>query len=369
MIDMLFAAATASFAALLTTPAPPVINIPAPVPVAREQSVAMLKPTGARCSDGALDISAAQRPAVQLLWSRNQATEAPIVLSFRIDEDGRVLGLKREPNGYGAFPDLSPSLAASRFPKATPRNSCSISYSREQTSMADAQTYDLIAYSLRASSRPPKELFDRLQPEGSDCYPKRPAVLLQAYPEFDKIPATAGRMDWSMVKFDVDGNGKPMAIGIHATSGNKALDKASTDAIAKSRYAKGAKKGCLYPYWRAAGPVTAPESPEIAAYRGNEGKCPVEVEWKSKPALVYPDNFQRRGVEGWAIVAFDVAPWGATGNVKLVSAEPAAEFGEAALNIVRAATVAGSEQGYSGCFEKVRYVMAKKPSDGAVTAD
>lgn len=364
MIDMLFAAATAPFAALLTTPAPPVINIPAPEAAAREQSVVMLKPTDGRCSDGALDISAVQRPAVQLLWLRNQVTGTPIVLNFRIDEDGRVLGLKREPNGYGVFPDLSPSLAASRFPKGAPRNGCSISYSRSQTSIADAQADDLIAYSLRASPRPPKELFDRLNPVGSDCYPRRPPVLLQAYPEFDKIPATAGRTDWSMVKFDLDGDGKPVAIRIYATGGNQALDKASIDAIAKSRYAKGAKKGCLYPYWRAAGPVAAPESPETAAYRGAEGNCPVDVDWKSKPILVYPDNFRRRGVEGWAIVAFDVAPWGATGNVKLVAAEPAAEFGEAALNIVRGATVANSAQGYSGCFEKVRYVMnAKRPDN------
>lgn len=365
MIDMLFATA---IAALVSTPAPPVIDIPSPVAPPREQSVAVLKPTDARCADGPLDISAVQRPAVQLLWSWNQAAETPIVLTFRIDESGRVLGLKREPNGYGVLPDLSPSVAASRFPSGKPRQGCSISYSREQASIADAQTDDLIAYSLAATPRPPKELFDRLHLEGSDCYPQRPAVLLQAYPEFDTIPATSGRTDWSMVKFDIDDAGKPVAIGIHATSGNKALDKASVDAIAKSRYAKGAKKGCLYPYWRAAGKVAAPESPELAAYRGAEGKCPAQVEWKSKPALVYPDAFRRRGVEGWAIIAFDVAPWGATGNVKLVAAEPAVEFGEAARNIVAGATVASSEQGYSGCFEKVRYVMnTKRPDDDVPT--
>jgi hypothetical protein len=361
MIDMLFTAATA---VLVTTPPPPVIITPSPVAAVREQSVAVLRPTDARCDDGPLDISTVKRPAVQLLWSRNQVAETPTVLSFRIDENGRVLGLKREPNGYGVLPDLSPSLAASRFPSGRARNGCSISYSREHSSIADAQTDDLIAYSLAATPRPPKELFDRLNPEGSDCYPKRPAVLLQAYPEFDKIPATAGRMDWSMVKFDIDDNGKPVAIGIHATSGNMTLDKASVDAIAKSRYAKGARKGCLYPYWRGAGPVAAPESPDLAAFRDGEGNCPAEVEWKTKPALVYPDAFRRRGVEGWAIVAFDVAPWGATGNVKLVAAEPAVEFGEAARNIVAGATVASPEQGYSDCFEKVRYVMnSKRPDD------
>lgn len=369
MIDMLFAAATAAAPLVQTVYAPPpVIITPSPVAAAREQSVAVLRPTDARCADGALDVSAVRKPSVQLLWSRNQAAETPILVTFRIDGNGKVLGVKREPNGYGLLPDLSPSLAASRFPSGKARNKCSISYAREQTSIANAQIDDLIAYSLAATPRPPKELFDRLNPEGSDCYPRRPPVLLQAYPEFDKIPATAGRTDWSMVKFDIDDAGKPVTIGIHATSGNRALDKASLDAISNSRYAKGAKKGCLYPYWRAAGAVAAPESPEAEAYRGGEGKCPAKVEWKSKPALAYPDNFRRRGVEGWAIVAFDVAPWGATGNVKLVAAEPAAEFGEAALNVVRSATVAGSAQGYSGCFEKVSYVMnTKRPDDEVMT--
>jgi Gram-negative bacterial TonB protein C-terminal len=368
MIEMLFAAAISPFAAVATTPPPPVVIVSPPTSNPRQQSVAVLKPVDGRCDDGALDISAVEKPAVQLLWTPNQPAEMPITLSFRIDESGRVLGLKREPAGYGVFPDLSPSLAATRFASGKARYGCSIRYSREQTSIAEANADDLIAYSLVTRPRPPRELFDRLSPKGSDCYPKRPAVLLQAYPEFDRIPATAGRTDWSMVKFDIDNSGKPVAVGIHATSGNKALDKASIGAIAKSRYAKGAKKGCLYPYWRAPEPVAAPESPEISAYSGGQGQCPVDVEWTSKPALVYPDNFRRRAIEGWAIVAFDVAPWGATGNVKLVAAEPATEFGDVALNIVRGATVATTEKGYSGCFEKIRYVMKpQRSSDDEIT--
>jgi Gram-negative bacterial TonB protein C-terminal len=273
-----------------------------------------------------------------------------------------VLGLKREPAGFGTLPDLSPSLAASRFPVGKPRMGCSISYNREQVSIADAPLDKLIAYSLRATPRPPKEVFDRFHPQGSDCYPKRPAVLLQAYPEFNRIAATEGRLEWSMVKFDIDDGGKPFAIGIYATSGNKTLEKASVNAIAKSRYAKGRRSGCLYSYRRAAGKIAAPESPETAAYKSGDGKCPTEIEWKTKPALVYPDNFRRRGIEGWAIIAFDVAPWGAIGNVTLVAAEPAAEFGDAARNIVAGGTVATTGQGYSGCFEKVRFVIGGKPS-------
>ena len=34
-----------------------------------------------------------------------------------------------------------------------------------------------------------------------------------------------------------------------------------------------------------------------------------------------------RAIEGWAVIAFDVAPWGGTGNVRVVASEPAADFG------------------------------------------
>jgi TonB family protein len=291
-----------------------------------------------------------------------------ITMRFRIDETGRVLGLKRNPSGYRLMADLAPSLAASKFAPGAPRNDCSIVYEQKRTSIADADLPEIINYSITPPRRAPKELFDRITPAGADCNVQRPAVLLRAYPDFDSIPATVGRMDWSMVKFDIAASGKPVKLSVYATTGNKALDKASIEAVAKSRFAKGGKQGCLYPYWRRGGTLEAPPSKELTAYRSEDSTCRQTVDWKFQPPLVYPDNFRRRDIEGWAVISFDVAPWGATGNVKIVAAEPAEEFGEAARQIVVGSLKEPSGQGFSNCVTRVRYeIAANIPEAGATT--
>lgn len=351
---MLFGAAIAPFFALVSTPPPPVV-----VTVPSQQSLLVLKPSEAKCSDGPLDLSLIENPAVQLAWSTNSENDRPVVYGFRIDENGRALGIK--PDGaitaYLPTADVAPSLAASQFPAGKARLSCSVTYIPERSKIADADRSTLIEYSIFAAGRPPKEIFDRLTPEGSTCSDQRPSVLLRAYPDFKALPSAPGRRHWSMVQFDIDASGKPASISTSATSGSKALDKASIDAISKSRFSKGKKTGCLYPYWQRGPKLVAPESPGLDAYRKDDEKCPANIKWETKPALGYPDNFRRRSVEGWAIVAFDVAPWGATGNVEIVAAEPAMEFAQAGLNLVRAAKVANAGQGYSRCMEMMRFVM------------
>lgn len=57
------------------------------------------------------------------------------------------------------------------------------------------------------------------------------------------------------------------------------------------------------------------------------------------------------------MIAFDVAPWGQTGNVRVLAAEPAAEFGDAAQQIIRGAVKPPSPTGYTGCVERVRYII------------
>lgn len=256
--------------------------------------------------------------------------------------------------------DLAPSLAGSLFASNARREGCFIVYQPKRSSIADADLHDLIGYSISAQSRPPKELFDRIAPAGSDCNIRRPAILLRAFPDFEKIPVTAGRSDWSMVQFDIDAAGKPMGLRTYGTTGNKALDKASFKAVAQSRFTTGAKQGCIYPYWLRGDTLTAPESKEIAAYRSEDSDCPETVEWKLQPTLMYPENFWWRCIEGWAVIAFDLAPWGAVGNAKVVAAEPAAEFGEAAERIVFGSAAIPSKQGYSNCIVRVLYAMQKR---------
>lgn len=335
---------------------------------ARRQAVVVMQPMSGRCGDAPLDISRVQTPMADLVWTGSNSDQ-PVQLRFRIDVNGRPLGIMRDPAGYGAMADLAPSLAASRFEPNAIRDECVIVYQTKRSSIVDADIHALIGYSIFAQSRPPKELFERVAPKGSDCSTRQSAVLLRAIPDFEKIPATPGRSNWSMVQFDINDAGKPVRLRIYETTGNKALDKASLNAVAQSRFAKGAKQGCLYPYTRHSGKLIAPESKELDVYRYEDSNCPQAVEWKSQPTLIYPENFRRRDIEGWAVIAFDLAPWGAVGNTKVVAAEPAAEFGEAAQRIVSASTTAPSMQGYSNCVVRVRYAMQKQDRDTQLKVD
>lgn len=335
---------------------------------ARRQAVVVMQPMSGRCGEEPLDISRVQTPMADLVWTGSNASQ-PVQLRFRIDESGRPLGITRDPVGYGMMADLTPSLAASRFTPNAIRDECVIVYEPKHSSIADADLHDLIRYSIFAQSRPPKELFDRIVPAGSDCNSQRPAVLLRAFPDFEKIPATAGRSDWSMVQFDIDAAGKPVGLRIYGTTGNKVLDKASLNAVAQSRFAKAVKQGCLYPYTRRGGTLAAPEGKELDAYRPEDSNCLQTVAWKSQPALVYPESFRQRDIEGWAVIAFDLAPWGEVGNAKVLAAEPAAEFGDAAQRIVLGSATAPSKQGYRNCVVRVRYTMQKQVRDAQLNVD
>jgi len=366
----LFLAMVAPAITISPSPAPsPIVTTVSPIERStRRQTVLVMVPMSGRCGDDLLDISRVQTPMADLVWSSSDADQ-PVNVRFRIDENGRPFGITGDPVGYGVMADLTPSLAASQFAPNSRREGCTIVYQPKRSSIAEADIHDLIGYAIFAKTRPPKELFERIAPAGSDCNTQRPAYLLRASPDFEKIPATTGRSDWSMVQFDIDDVGKPVRLRIYGTTGNVALDKASLKAMAQSRFTKGARQGCLYPYWRRSGTLTAPESKEIAAYRPEDSDCLQAVEWKSQPTLVYPENFRRRYIEGWAVIAFDLAPWGAVGNAKVVAAEPAAEFGEAAQRIVLGSATAASKQGYRNCVVKVRYAMQKQDRAAQVNFD
>jgi TonB family protein len=85
------------------------------------------------------------------------------------------------------------------------------------------------------------------------------------------------------------------------------------------------------------------------------------------PRLQFPAGFVQRRIEGWAIIAYDVAPWGEIGNVRVLRAEPADAFGYQARDIVRNARQGSSPTGRSGCVDLVRFVMPNKGQEPAAT--
>jgi TonB family protein len=203
-------------------------------------------------------------------------------------------------------------------------------------------------------------IFDRTKPPGSTCFDDpRLNVRLRAYPAFEEIAQAPGTLSFSFIGFDLDSAGRPRNVRLLGSAGNSELDRQSLDAVRRSRFSPIAERGCTYPYWRRqTEPLQAPESPSPDSYRPDTASCPKDGSvWAYMPPLSFPHEFERRGIEGWAMLKFDVAPWGGIGNVRVLAAEPAQRFGQEAAQIVGSARKPPSEQGYTGCVTRVLFRM------------
>jgi TonB family protein len=301
---------------------------------------------------------------------------APYVVQFRIAADGRPLSIRPAPREL-AFPyvttdDLQPAVAAVRFAPGAARGSCAVTFDAIATPVEQAPIELLYRYTALPHERAPgEEVVDRrIREEAPGCFTgKPPAVLLRGYPDFDRIPQPQGAVSMTMVGFDIDRRGRPVAIRTLTSDGNVALDTAGRAAVAQSRFAAGAARtGCTYPYYRRqAQPMVSPQLPDTATFRPEGSTCDTLAGgWTLPPRLIFPEPFRRRAIEGVAVVRYDVAPWGQTGNAVILASEPAASFGVEALRIVQQSKRVPSVNGASGCVERVVFKLPESmvaPSD------
>lgn len=350
--------------ALAVTPTPPPTFQISQPSVRPPRTLVSYIPETARC--GAIELGLADVSKTQIFLGWQNAPNAPVMVQFRIDENGRPLGIKREVGSNASIgaDDVTAALAASRFATGKAQFGCSIKYIAKATDISEAALADVFEYTVFPTNGRNQAVVDRVKPVGSDCFGAGPETLLRAYPEFKKTVAAAGRFDWSMTQFDIDHDGKPVAAKTIAGSGNRSLDQASVAAVNKSRFGTAAKKVCLYPYWRAPDKLAAVEMLANDAFRSDDADCPHDVKWATRDAATYPYRFKRRNIEGWATIVFDVAPWGGTGNVRIAASEPAMEFGEAAAAVIKLRKVENGGQAMVGCVERVRFVMDPNRPEG-----
>jgi len=318
----------------------------------------------ARCGGEPVAAKILRTPANALVASHMPTALQPIMVEFRLDASGRPLSIRRTGTGFSAFSDdVLPALAASTFEVAGQRSGCLITYRPQQSAYADAPVAALIDYSLRPTAgQLPRAAWARIEGEGANCADEpRPQLLRRTYPDFKQIAGSAGNRDWAMVRYDLDASGRPVDARIEHDSGNAELNRASVQAVRDSRFYDGARTGCTYPYWRNPEILAAPEAPQVASFRSSDATCPLHEPWQNQLSLTFPPAFRQRAIEGWAVIGFDTAPWGATGNVRVLASEPAAEFGDRAAGIVRAGRKAENRQGYVGCVVLVRFKMSQEP--------
>ena len=286
-----------------------------------------------------------------------------MTLDFRIDAAGRPLSIVRRTTSENSYvpdsQDVMPAFAASRFAAGAERAGCTVTFTASLIPVAAAPLVDVMAYAVFPISGRAKAIGDRLRAAGSDCFDPAPAVLLRAFPAFKRLPEQPGYPSWSMTGYDLDAAGKPVRVRTLAGSGRPELDAASREAVARSRFERGARAGCSYPYYKTATLLSPPVPPEEDAVRPTGATCPRDHVWDRKPVLCYPSSYSRRSIEGWAMIAYDVAPWGQTGNVRVLQSEPTAEFGDAAMQMIRNATFKPGGGGYVGCVDRVLYMMRK----------
>jgi TonB family protein len=311
----------------------------------------------------------AAMPSVQFAFSRASTIIPSVKLAFSISADGRPIDIHRvdEDDRTQRFgvdtTDIEPALATWQFADGAPRSQCTVTFAALDQPLDQAPRVSVIRAYLaqRGESSLRRQLFDQLRPIDADCYsPHWPEALVHVNPDFRTIPQRPGTSSFTMVAFDLDRHGRPVDVHVDTSGGNKVLDARSVEAVRRSRFASGARYGCLYPYWRrATDPIPAPPPPDVAAYRPSDADCEGHHEWARYPVLTYPQAFNRRNVEGWAIVRYDVAPWGELGNIQVLASEPADGFGQQAIEVMRSAMKAPIKRGLYGCVQLVKFKMAK----------
>lgn len=325
-------------------------------------------PGQAECDGGAAVPVRAESPFPAYAMGAPGLKPMSATVMFDIDVEGRPVRIVRQqtpltpPYLYAPSEDVLPAFTAWRFAAGQPRTGCRVRFEAMATAAAEAPVTLVRRYYVAPHQRRGDQaaLFRRIHPADTDCIESgTPRIRLRAFPAFEDIPQAPGTWSYSMTTFDIDRSGKPVRVRLTESAGNSALDRASVAAVRRSRFAPEARRGCTYPYHRSATEaLVAPAMPEKARYVPQGARCPDrDTGWTFMPALSFPAGFERRRIEGWAIIGYDVASWGMIGNVRVLAAEPAAAFGEEAARIVEASRQAASPAGRTGCVDVVRFVM------------
>lgn len=349
---------------------PPPIQVLPAGPV--ERQVLDWQPGAVTCGDSgdrpaniaALDLVAPYPQALVLA-----VPPAPMIVSFDIAADGRAFNIRPAAGQRSRFDtrDIMPALRASRFATGAEQRGCRITYTPQLQPLATADLRTIARLGASPGNRLDKAGWQQIAPGNCREQPSA-APLLRAYPDRRKLTPIAGDRVWTYVRYDIDAGGKPVGIATAISSGDAALDAEVRTAVSKGRFAGGPRTGCGISWRTAPASVAAPPLPEGSESAGNTA-CEIPDRWERKPVLTYPEPYRQRAIEGWAVVRYDVAPWGELGEIKVLAAEPSSDFGEAAVNVLRRARFKPPAAGLTGCVDRVRFAIRADEGDAPADDD
>ncbi|HEV7289312.1 TonB family protein [Sphingomonas sp.] len=373
---MLMLLAAAAQTATIAVPSPPPprspthLAAPSVVHLEARQHLVDYEGATAQCGGRVVAPLAAVAPFTQVARIGIDPPRA-YEMTFTIGDDGRPLGITQRvaasgPRGYVPGTDLAPALSLWRFPASAAGAACTMTFTGRSVPFDRAAPADLYRVAALRMANPSEfqMVMQQIRKSGDCAGAGRPRMLLRAFIDDRRIPQTPGVPSYAVASFDVDADGVPHNPGIVASDGNRVLEAAASDAAGRSRYVGNAPRTrCTIPFVRGAvDPVPAPPMPPKSDYPA--GTCPEVIRWARPLTQQFPDAFRRRAIEGWAIVRYDLAPWGATGAVTVLASEPAAEFGEQARRMIIAASAEPAPSGAQGCIARVHYRMTGTDDGG-----
>lgn len=301
--------------------------------------------------------------------SSRQAVDGETRLAFSIDPDGRTRDIRLDQGMAPVPPILVPgydqsedqaTLAAWRFPPVAAKD-CRLTIVRRAVPIAYAPPAAVAQLAASAGGRNARSVIKtRFAQPGDDC-DSPPPLLNASYPDRRKGSTPPGGVSWVMIRWDILPDGRTGNIETLASSGDQVFEAESRRAVGETRFVDGSPRtGCVSPFSRTGDDLTDTPQPEPTDDVLKD--CPADVRARFTPGrLTYPDAFRRRGIEGWAIVRYDIASWGQVGAVSVLEAQPAAAFGNAARQVISSGQ---ATPGFTGAVRCTDRIIFRMPRDG-----
>ena len=360
------------------------VSVPPPLPPisratrrsARNRlAIISFMPNAVRCNGEQVHPIFAPRPKPSALSSyvlssrrwRNKASDFDI--GFTITKTGRTRAIEKPilTRARAALreSDVAPALATWKFAPTKSERKCILNVKITAKPLDTAAPSDIYrSWALRSTSnaRLRKLLFNKIVPANSNCYKIRRTTLLKQHrPDYQAIK---GERSFSVYSYDIGKNGRTKNIKILESDSNKKFDDAVRSAVSKnvySRQSNPARNGCVGYFSKGVEQFTVtPDAPENNTVQNAKTCTLSNAKWKTIGKKIFPKNFAYRGVNGWAYLRFDVAPWGQISNIRVVNAEPSSKFGDAAKRILRTARLPKSDRGHTGCVKRIDYKLQRK---------
>ncbi len=290
--------------------------------------------------------------------------------TFSVDVEGRVSDLKRVDNPTPASVNWSveeqaATIASWRFAPGAAATGCKIDLAPTYMPLAQASPARLFEILVTEQRGTPPSVRKALAESGCEGgVQRRPNVVV--YPDLRPFDDKTVDPSWAGVRYDIDAGGAVRNVRIAAQHGEPAFADAVAASVNDTRFFPGAPRtGCFLAFKATPKATSATKHPNEESFERPGDVCKV-----AQSALNLPDNklfppaYGQRRVAGWAVVRFDVAPWGQVGAVEVLASQPTAAFGDAARMLVMSARPTPPPSGYRGCVVPVVYAIPAIPDDG-----